>query len=364
MHKSKVMLIAILILGPMGVHAQNSYTTTLSLESPSTDGITTVVFDWSTLAVSGIIGGNDLIDYSISLYAGSSLIYSNDVLINGVRQPLESVDRNDPFWDYDLDTLTLRQFNLGVLGILFSGTVSGTHYSVEDGVSLPADSLIIIWKFIDGSFASRNEAIVSNQFTQSPLPPDCSTPLVSLGEVEAGRQAGFTGGSVLNENTLPSGFFLAVSGVETRGFIDPESGSGYKCDADWGLVSGWLGIQIENSSGTTIRTQREALEAARTLFPVVTFFVDGVERVRVFETQPRIGSLPTLDRRLGAMKSWSTFLHPFSLALGIHTATVVLGRDQDCLPLPGNSQGLPPGVCDGIPDRDFVFSSSFEVVAD
>ncbi len=87
------------------------------------------------------------------------------------------------------------------------------------------------------------------------LAQDCDNPSVKFGEVMAGLQAGFTGGSV-NENTLPSGFFLGVSGVDQRGFIDPESGSGWKCDSDWGLVSAWVGIAFPTDANT--RTRRQA----------------------------------------------------------------------------------------------------------
>jgi len=184
---------------------------------------------------------------------------------------------------------------------------------------------------------------------------DCSEPLVTFGEVMAGLQAGFTGGSV-NETTLPSGLYLGASGVDQRGFIDPESGSGWKCHGDWGLVSAWLGISLGGVAGT-VTTWQEARELAENLFRV-TIEVDGVQHEPV-QAAVRIGTLPPPDDAKAAIKSWGAFSEPYSLAVGLHTATIIFEIDFDCLPpILGGA-----GICDGI--FDFVFfeeSTDFEVV--
>lgn len=155
-----------LFVWSLGAQAStDTYRTELFLESQSVDGITTVVFEWSTAETSGIINARGLIDYSISLFAGSALIYTNDILIDGAIQPLSSVARDDPFWEFDLDTLTLRQFNLGAIRILRSGAVSGTHFAVADGISLPVDSTVLLWKFENGIQTFFEFATASNQRT-------------------------------------------------------------------------------------------------------------------------------------------------------------------------------------------------------
>ncbi len=189
------------------------------------------------------------------------------------------------------------------------------------------------------------------KWSQGTLAQDCSKPMVSFGEVMAGLQAGFTGGTV-SDGTLPSGFYLGVSGIGQRGFIDPESGSGWKCDSDWGLVSAWLGIRFGEH-----RSRRAAREGAGTLFPVVRIEVDGGEP-EVLETNAKLGILP-IQQGGGdaAMKSWGAFLEPNSLAPGFHTVEIFFGIDRDCLPI-----GI--GVCDGVVDGELSTGLiSFEVFA-
>ena len=210
--------------------------------------------------------------------------------------------------------------------------------------------------FSDREFAfntATNSFEVYAKWSQGTLAQDCSKPMVSFGEVMAGLQAGFTGGTV-SHGTLPSGFYLGVSGIDQRGFIDPESGSGWKCDSDWGLVSAWLGISYP---GPGNRTRQEAREAAGTVFPVVRIVVNGGEP-DVVETNAKFGILP-IHRGGGdaAMKSWGAFLEPNSLAPGFHTAEVFFGLDLNCLP-------FGTGECDGIVDLEIPTGPiSFEVFA-
>ena len=100
---------------------------------------------------------------------------------------------------------------------------------------------------------------------------DCDNPKVSFGEVMSGLQAGFTGGAA-NENTQPYGFYAGVSGIDQRGFVDPESGTGWKCDGDWGLVTAWLGTGYGPN-----RTRKVARELAESFILNVRIEVDGVD---------------------------------------------------------------------------------------
>ena len=199
----------------------------------------------------------------------------------------------------------------------------------------------------------------------SSLAQDCEGPRVKFGEVMSGLQAGFTAGTVVinNDNNgdplpLPSGLFLASSGMDTRGFIDPESGSGWLCSSDWGLVSAWFGAAVRNS-----RTRQDARAlVSGGVIQILTIEVDGVA-LEIIGTNTKAGTLPN-NLGEGAIRSWGAFLRPGSLVPDIHWADIFVGFDADCFPLPGNPGGLPPGECDGIPDAIFVLSTSFEVIAD
>ena len=197
--------------------------------------------------------------------------------------------------------------------------------------------------------------------SQSWASEECDEPRVKFGEVMAGLQAGFTGGTV-NDNTLPSGFFMGVSGVDQRGFIDAETGSGWKCDDDWGLISGWLGARIGPLWWGGNRTRREALQVAETRIPVVRIEIDG-EALEVVATNAKLGILPLQPPFNGgpaAMKSWGAFLEPNSLEPGLHTAVLIYGEDINCKPFPPASGGL----CDGIPDMWWPYTVIFEVIVD
>jgi hypothetical protein len=330
--------------------ATSSYSTTLSLESPSVDGITTVVFDWSTSRASGIMSVNDLVDYSVSLYVGPSLIYSNDVLINGVAQPLESVPRDFPFWDYDLDTLTLRQFTLGTLNILQSGSVSGTHYEITDGISLPEDGKVYIYKFVGGHDADFDIATISNQGTTVEHPTaDCSGPPVKMGEVMAGFQAGFTGGSH-TEVGNPADFFMTLSGEDRRGFIIPETPeSSAQCENDFILVSGFIAAAIERPDGTVVRQPKEAKDLVSSgfsgFFAEQRFEVDGV-LIEHMNSAAKIGYVPS-GFRVSVMTS-GIILAPNSLEPGLHSASVIYGIDEDQ---------------DGNVDYEWPFTKTFTIAA-
>ncbi|MDH3338290.1 MAG: hypothetical protein OER22_16360 [Gammaproteobacteria bacterium] len=147
---------------------------------------------------------------------------------------------------------------------------------------------------------------------------DCSEPFVTFGEVNAGLQAGFTGG-IPNSNTLPSGHFLAAAGIEHRGFIsplpDPNGPTGWLCEVD--------GVQLE------------VVETAARWAVQPDFFNDTAQ----------------------VLKAWGAFIELYSLEPGFHTATLKGSIDLNCFPDFG-------GECDGIPDIiDDTHSFEFEVAA-
>lgn len=189
---------------------------------------------------------------------------------------------------------------------------------------------------------------------------DCSEPLVTFGEVNAGLHAGFTGG-IPNSNTLPSGHFLASAGIEQRGFISPDpfpnGPTGWLCEADWGLVSGWAGARLEWFAGES-QARRKTLKLVQGLVTDIKIEVDGVQ-LEVVETAARWAVQPELfDDTAQVLKSWGAFIEPYSLVPGPHTATIKYSVDLDCLPDFG-------GECDGIPEFvDDPFSYEFEVAAD
>ncbi len=182
---------------------------------------------------------------------------------------------------------------------------------------------------------------------------DCSGPAVTFGEVNAGLHAGFTGGTV-NEITLPSGFFFNTFIADQRGFIDAESGRGWKCDSDWGLVSGWAGFRIGDEGIVTRQELRRLNEA---IIASLIIEVDGVQLEVVESNSKWLVQPESFGETAQILKAWGAFLEPRSLNPGVHTAKVTFGIDVHCLPAFG-------GACDGDPDFLVPLESQFEVLAD
>ncbi len=186
---------------------------------------------------------------------------------------------------------------------------------------------------------------------------DCSGSPVTFGEVMAGLQAGLTGG-IPNEHTLPSGFFIAATGVDQRGFINPQTGSGWKCDGDWGLVFEWHGARlpagVPGGYGLSRGETRKLVEAIVTQ---LTIEIDGVE-FEVVRTAAKWVVQPDLFGDVDQiLQSIGAFIEPYSLEPGVHTATATFEVDLDCLPDLG-------GECDGIADLVIPLTSAFEVISD
>lgn len=144
------------------------YTTSLKLETPmlNPDGIDTVVFEWSTIVLSDSVATSDLVDLSMTLLSDDAIVYTDTVLVGGVLQPIGGAARTpmDLFWDFDLDTLTLRQMRNVGFGTIMSTT--GVQYLVTDSLSLPDDSKVVIVRRTDGVFDFSNADLLKRQRTR------------------------------------------------------------------------------------------------------------------------------------------------------------------------------------------------------
>jgi hypothetical protein len=90
-----------------------SYETTLNLQAPvlNADGIDRVVYRWATKATRQSITVDDLDQLVVELYAGSSLVYTDQVRLAGSYQPLGGVERSDLTWTFDFSASVLTQMS-------------------------------------------------------------------------------------------------------------------------------------------------------------------------------------------------------------------------------------------------------------
>jgi hypothetical protein len=157
---------------------------------------------------------------------------------------------------------------------------------------------------------------------------DCGAPSVSMGEVMAGFQSGFTAGS--HTEIGPAGdYMLGLFGEDRRGFVIPESiESSQQCENDFILISGFFGSAITSASGISIRSPKEAIDRVMSgfngLYVGQRFEVDGV-LIEHMNTPAKIGSLPS-GTTLAAMSS-GIIIEPYSLAQGWHVAKIIYEID-------------------------------------
>ncbi|MFK8013899.1 MAG: SBBP repeat-containing protein [Gammaproteobacteria bacterium] len=140
------------------------YETVLDLTEPAIDGITQVVFTWSTLGCAES-SAEDLYDYEMRLVANGEVIYADSVIRDGILQPFRGLQRANPTWDFDLATMTLRQFNTGIDTLVGVSEAFGTNYLVSDADSLPSDGVVSISRFDDGVFVSNADGELAAQST-------------------------------------------------------------------------------------------------------------------------------------------------------------------------------------------------------
>jgi len=156
----------------------------------------------------------------------------------------------------------------------------------------------------------------------------CSAPVVSMGEVMSGLQAGLTGG-VHTVTGAPESFVGAVNFEDRRGFIVPENGiSSMQCDNDHILIGEWFATPF--GEGQLRENPKEAKDWVNSLFgnrfAGFYFEIDG-NRVEHIQTGTKIGFLPWGPRV--AFFNVGHIIEPYSLSPGHHTATFVLLRDPD-----------------------------------
>ncbi len=194
---------------------------------------------------------------------------------------------------------------------------------------------------------------------------DCGEPVVSLGEVIAGLQAGLTAG-VQNLNALPSGYNVAASFEERRGFIIPEAflpstPPSIQCDNDYLLISDWFACVLNDPNGPVPnRTPKEARDCVNIgLDGFLVEFSYEVDYIPVdhMQTATKMGFLPSSYGKVrAAFFTAGHIIEPFSLSLGDHTATLVAEVDLDCLP-------RPIGQCDGTPDETWSWTAEFTIIS-
>jgi len=162
---------------------------------------------------------------------------------------------------------------------------------------------------------------------------DCSESPVSLGEVMAGFQAGFTGGTH-TVTGLPEGMWASASSDPRRGFIVPETEvTTLHCRNDYILLAEWFGCMQKRPNGTTRRPVEEAKDCAKTgMFGLIVdfhFLLDGI-RVDHMETTAKLGPSPYgPDAAVYAILTAGHIIEPFSLSPGTHTVTPVFVFDWD-----------------------------------
>lgn len=193
----------------------------------------------------------------------------------------------------------------------------------------------------------QGSVVIARTENQSAV--NCGAPVVSLGEVMAGFQAGFTAGS--HTEFGPAGdYMLGLFGEDRRGFMIPESiDLSNQCENDFILVSGFIGTLITRASGVSVRSPKEAIDRVNSGFNgrIVgqRFEVDGV-LIEHMNTPAKIGSLPS-GATLAVMSS-GIIIEPYSLAQGWHIASIAYELDT---------------TGDGMPDSEDVVSTVFRINA-
>ena len=170
--------VALLALAQAAQAAPVSHTTTLQFATPlhNADGITRAVFSWSSNVINGHVGTSDLINFSMTLFAGASAIYTDNILVNGVTQAFGGAVRaaSEPYWNFDLGTNTLSEVR-NVFGS--ESTSTGTQYAVSDNLAIPIDGQLGIVKYTSGGVVyGATEQVIG----QATVPEPSTLALVAL----------------------------------------------------------------------------------------------------------------------------------------------------------------------------------------
>ncbi len=112
-HKSTVVLFifAAILSSAQNARADIVATTTISFDPVTLDGDTfdSLVMDWSTPVMSGIINESALSTLTFSMFNGNALVYQDIAIQNGVEQPIGGVARGpgDIEFHFDIDSMML-----------------------------------------------------------------------------------------------------------------------------------------------------------------------------------------------------------------------------------------------------------------
>ena len=160
-------------------------TTTISFDPilVASDAIDSLVIDWSTPMMSGIVDESGLSTLTFSVFNGNALVYRDIAIQNGVAQPIGDVARGTDDFQFHFD-IDARRFVLPGNGagswdndllVLQRGNTSGTTWNIY---SDPEEQLAYFDKLIDGSYVDREE-IEFNQSTVYAVPEPSSAALLA-----------------------------------------------------------------------------------------------------------------------------------------------------------------------------------------
>lgn len=107
----QTLVAAALLLAAAQAQAALVYQTTMTLSDPDNSAIplTSAVYDWETNATSGAISSANLLNLTLALFNGPSLVYTDAMIVNGAVQPIGGAGRvlTDIIWAFNLDSLTV-----------------------------------------------------------------------------------------------------------------------------------------------------------------------------------------------------------------------------------------------------------------
>ena len=160
-------------------------TTTISFDPilVASDAIDSLVIDWSTPVMSGIVDESALSKLTFSVFNGSAFVYQDIAIQNGVAQPIGDVSRGTDDFQFHFD-IDARTFVLPGNGdgswdndllVLQRGNTSGTTWNIY---SDPEEQLAYFDKLIDGSYVDREE-IEFNQSTVFAVPEPSGVALLA-----------------------------------------------------------------------------------------------------------------------------------------------------------------------------------------
>jgi len=137
-------------------------------EVPPPDSIDTLIIDWITHKNTGSVGGSDLTYLSITFLDGANNLYHDISIIDGVVQPIGGIARplSELIWDFDQETNILAQLRNANDPTMTAIGASGTHYQIEDGLTIPDDSELRIERFINGASTAFGIGLVTSQDTR------------------------------------------------------------------------------------------------------------------------------------------------------------------------------------------------------